>query len=852
MASKDLSYKINVDSSQAITGVKGFSRAVQDELKKVEQDFDDTATAGDRVATVLSAMAKDLDTELGRAGAAADALKTALGEDLGSRADVGAIITDLQRMGLSFEDIVADADKLATSLKELDSVQTKGLDAGLGNVDTKIGQIGKSADSSRSVLANMVGNATQDLGALGGLAGSAGVAIGQMGEYMVDAANSGQSLSAVVGDFAKVAGPIAILAAAVQAITGAMEANKKRAEESTQRIEDFGDAIREAADDTVGLAKAIESNLDPLRKFDAASQFIGGGFTQSINDAGKALPILGKLFVDNSVDVVDALGDMGLSIYDFTKAAEGTPKDLEAFLQLLLDMRDAGFITSEQYNAAADAVKKYHGEVVKARKEQKLFNVNQEEANALLDELIAKEAPLEQFTGKWNTLMRDMADGTIDTEAAADAVNFLAKHLGLTQEEVLGIAHAELDKQFEGAADAAEDLKTHTQETAAAWADIEAKVDEWVASVDEAKVSVGEMMDEFDASKVDTVTTALENFLAARQPGVGWLDTLGKTKEGFKELWDQIKDNKDGIPNIFRTGKERAREFRDAIDEASQSVNEQLVQALANAGGDFDKVREQANALREQMIQKIELKTGLSMDVPEERTKILGLVNAVVPTKRQVEVGIALSKEDLTKLKADLAIEQLQALLPATALQLKIDMAEGDITPAEAAATAQQIFTDNGINVDLEVNTKKADDDLVAFAAEERNAALGITVPDKSLTDANDKIRLGPGGTGWPAIEVGVKPVIVPGGYSYLTGGGAGTLAAPGPGTLAVGATAVAPTATVPGMAPLMIPVAAPQQQPIINLHSHIHTAVVGDSFDLMRAIDEGMRRSARLLPVRP
>jgi hypothetical protein len=240
------------------------------------------------------------------------------------------------------------------------------------------------------------------------------------------------------------------------------------------------------------------------------------------------------------------------------------------------------------------------------------------------------------------------------------------------------------------------------------------------------------------------------------------------------------------------------------------------------------------------------------MDVPEERTKILGLVNAVVPTKRQVEVGIALSKEDLTKLKADLAIEQLQALLPATALQLKIDMAEGDITPAEAAATAQQIFTDNGINVDLEVNTKKADDDLVAFAAEERNAALGITVPDKSLTDANDKIRLGPGGTGWPAIEVGVKPVIVPGGYSYLTGGGAGTLAAPGPGTLAVGATAVAPTATVPGMAPLMIPVAAPQQQPIINLHSHIHTAVVGDSFDLMRAIDEGMRRSARLLPVRP
>ena len=211
MASKDLTYKIGVDSSQGVSGVKQFSSAVKRELKSIEGDFDDTATAGQKVATVLSAMAKDLDTELDRAAQAADALRAALGEDLASKADVGAIVGDLQRMGLSFEEIVVDADKLATSFKELDQVQVKGLDSGLGGVNTKMGELQRSAGGSRSVLANMVGNTTQDLGALAGVAGSAGVAIGQMGEYMADAAGEGEGFGSVLKNFGTVAVPLAAI-----------------------------------------------------------------------------------------------------------------------------------------------------------------------------------------------------------------------------------------------------------------------------------------------------------------------------------------------------------------------------------------------------------------------------------------------------------------------------------------------------------------------------------------------------------------------------------------------------------------------------------------------------------------
>ena len=51
---------------------------------------------------------------------------------------------------------------------------------------------------------------------------------------------------------------------------------------------------------------------------------------------------------------------------------------------------------------------------------------------------------------QWKILMDDMRDGTIDTQAGADAADLLAGALGKTTDEVLAIADAEIDKEFEG------------------------------------------------------------------------------------------------------------------------------------------------------------------------------------------------------------------------------------------------------------------------------------------------------------------------------------------------------------------------------------------------------------------
>ena len=295
MAGKKLQYDIAVDSSQEITGVKNFSRAVQDELKKVDAGFDETATSGEKVATVLSQMAKDLDDELGRAAQAADALATALGPELSAKADVGSIVGDLQRMGLSFEEIVADADKLAAALKELDEVQVKGLDSGLGGVDTKLGNIGRSADSSQSVMANMVGNATQDLGALGGVAGSAGVAIGQMGEYMVDAAGSGEKLGSVIGNFATIGVPLAAVGLATQQISSHFAGIRKANEANTKQAEEFADALAEGAT----AAEAVETAL------------VNAGKVEFTTKGGDVFDVTGRL------------AELGLTVEQFSVLVSG-------------------------------------------------------------------------------------------------------------------------------------------------------------------------------------------------------------------------------------------------------------------------------------------------------------------------------------------------------------------------------------------------------------------------------------------------------------------------------------------------------------------------------------------------
>lgn len=605
--------------------------------------------------------------------------------------------------------------------------------------------------------------------------------------------------------------------------------------EIAELVEKGGLSIREAmeqvsagkivTDEQIKNAKALRDSLDGLKD----------RFEDFANTVGKDI---GPVVTQISDDLQIAAGAFGA----FIKVVTG---DFD--IPVLDKIARYGFPIIGQINAMADAWGGVKGEIDDLRgvthgTVDPLMRAiaGTGDLNTALDDLVNKKDPLGQMTDQWKILMDDMADGAVDTQAAADAANLLAGFLGITTDEVLALADAEINKGIADAATAAQELKDHI-------AEVNVNVEAFKTTAEEVGLALADAMVPLEDGTAAAEAFRTELDKVGRAKGLDTLERFGDTTEAIQGVFKAIKENKGVVPDIFDTGKQSARDFRDTLEEAATAVGDDLNAVLEESGGNFQKVRDRARELRQDMRERFALKLGIDLEhaTPEERRKIEALVNAVIPTGKEIELGIKLSKEDLLALKAQLAIEQLKTLLPTTALQLQVDLAEGEIGPKEAAATAQLILDENGVNVDLGVNTKAADDKLVLFARQERITSMGVTVPDAELQKAAFAIDAGPGGTGWPPIEVPVKPVVVPGGYSYITGGGAGTLAAP----TATGAAPV--TATATGMAPIPIPVTAGRTQ-VVNQHLTINTAVMGDPFAVTAVVDEAMRRGARLLPKTP
>ena len=219
---------------------------IEADAKRAERDLETLAKLGDELTDddltiVVRAKADAAEGEVKRL------TKLLAGAD--DPVDIKVITTGIRQAKDEIEQLTRLVEKADAETIDIDTSRT------VKNLD----DVGKSADSSKSVLANMVGNASQDFGALGGLAGSAGVAIGQMGEYMVDAAADGDNLGQILRNFGKVAGPIALISGAIAIVTGLMGELNKRAQESAARTKEFGEAMKTAADDSTGLADVLRT-----------------------------------------------------------------------------------------------------------------------------------------------------------------------------------------------------------------------------------------------------------------------------------------------------------------------------------------------------------------------------------------------------------------------------------------------------------------------------------------------------------------------------------------------------------------------------------------------------------------
>lgn len=276
------------------------SESLLDKLRakanELDGTFDDTATSGQKMGALLTAMAEQITSELDRAKAASSALAASLGEEQVAAIEraggsIDATVEHLRRMGMTYEEIAAQADDVAVGVKALNDIELTPLNSEVKQVDGNLERVHKSGDQTRSVLANMVGNSVQDLGALGGVAGSAGVMIGQLGEYAADGNIKLGSLAALAVPMATLAGVTALVSDAMGDVAAARAFRR-------EQVDGYTSALKGA---NTELA-AVQSKLE---------------------DAGK---IQIRIF-DENYDITPALSMAGLNVTTFSQlVAAGKPK----------------------------------------------------------------------------------------------------------------------------------------------------------------------------------------------------------------------------------------------------------------------------------------------------------------------------------------------------------------------------------------------------------------------------------------------------------------------------------------------------------------------------------------------
>lgn len=707
MAAKDLTYTVGVDASDAVSGLRKLESAVRSSMREVEGELDESATAGDKFAASIDRLSAQMKEDFNSSAIAAEELKRAL-KDAGSTMDVGDALTELNRMGISMDEVTQDADKFATSLKQLDDVRITGvkdLDSVAPGLATKLNDVQKSADSSKGALANMVGNSAQDLGELGGIAGSAGVAVGQMAEYFADAAFEGEGLGSVLKNFGAVAGPIAALSAGVFLVSSAISAYNQPAEEAAKLTEDFGDAMAEGGDDALAFADVLRGNADGMRDFRASANSNLGDFGIALERTFEKIPLLGSLVDATSVNLIDAMSKAGLSVYALGKQIDGTGESSEAFHARLQAAADAGKITGDEMRALEEAVREYGDSATQAAKEAGVFAVSTDEVNAI----IADSAdPLTRYTDQWNVLFEDLADGQADTQAATDAINFLADALGMSPQEVVAAAQEHLNEAYDESVQAAEDAAQAQREATQA-------AKEHAIAVAAAETALGDLVTQ---AAVWTQRGGIISGLLGDAAGMSEAKaTVRDIAVAIGEIPEELAKVK--IGDVLANTVD-ADALLDKLDSIGGQVRERIADAFATGGP------EAANQMAADYVEQVRLALGGKF-TSEQVAEMLGLGDV------KATIDLAVSQDAIARVHATIdAITGVSGETPFTAtVGLAVDAGTLSATAAQAIANWQA--QEAGVDVPFEAVT-----DPVALAeANAFMASYAAAHPATVLLDAD-------------------------------------------------------------------------------------------------------------------
>lgn len=461
MADRQLKIDIDVVTQKAQQHLKEAEKA----SGELGDGLDDTRTKGQQLADAMELMASITKQEIAEAESAATALANALGPEMVTKLAQGGqsidgVVADLQRAGLTYQDVRDDADRLAQAVKAVDDARpsidnTRVATQGVGD---EMHRTAGEVDNTRSVVANFTGNAVQELPGVAKAMGPMNMAIGQFAEY---AAEGNIKLSS----FISAAGGLVAAGFAFQGISQHMKNIAENKAFKKEEVEAYTTALKGAKTELQAIVqKIVDSNKVEWR-------------------------VLG-----DTADILPALQSLGLTVQTTAQLIAGGKDKIDAWAQTLLD---AG--------ADSDTVK---ASVLGLKQQVELLDTAQQNAAAsaeFFDEKnkyagmsaqeIADQLKAEADRAEYVRSRLDAAKGS--TEDLGDASDDTRSTLNLLGLDIGGAAravdamdesyriltgHVDERSAWRNLGDALAELKGKIDSGEASWSDLEAASDDAVTS----------------------------------------------------------------------------------------------------------------------------------------------------------------------------------------------------------------------------------------------------------------------------------------------------------------------------------------------------------------------------------
>lgn len=320
---------------------------------QIEAGTEDSRTAAQRLAASLDKVADTLEADLKASTKAVDALAQALGPDMAKalgQNGLKRLVTDLNRAGLTMEEIQADAGTLAASLKRLDDVNLSAVTGETKQLNAEVGRTSAEAERARGVFGGFVGGATSEIPGLTGAFQPLVQAIDQTVSGLVEGTFAFRQIVTF-------AAPMAAVAGAMYLITDAVKNAGERAKFTEENVESLTESLVRGETVAKALAERFrelgqadvqivdQSNINRVRALYDQLEAVGG-----------VLQIFGvQLKKTKTVDLTQDLVTLGLNA---DKVANIIAEGPAAISKYVASLRKLGLETVNVANVEALLIQK--------------------------------------------------------------------------------------------------------------------------------------------------------------------------------------------------------------------------------------------------------------------------------------------------------------------------------------------------------------------------------------------------------------------------------------------------------------------------------------------------------------